>query len=128
MAKKKSRKGAADAPYNHRQMGPLRMDPGGVLRIGRSRVSLDLVIEQYENGMTPEEMVDIYDTLQLADVHEVIAYYLRHEDEVRAYLQNRAAEAEALRTKIETELPRITRQQLLARRRAREKHHAPPGQ
>ena len=79
------------------------MDEGGAVRVGKSRISLDLVVEQYENGMTPEDMVRAYDTLVLADVHAVIAYYLRHRDEVRAYLKRREEEAEALRAKIEAE-------------------------
>ncbi len=107
---------------------PLREDEGGVVRIGKSRVSLDLVVEQYENGMTSEEMVRAYDTLVLADVHAAIAYYLRHRDEVRAYLKRRADEAEALRSSIEAERPRVAREELLARRRAREQEHASAGQ
>ncbi len=87
----------------HADHPPLRVDEGGVVRVGRGRISLDLVVEQYENGMTPENMVRAYDTLMLADVHAVIAYYLRHSDEVRAYLKRRAEEAEALRVKIEAE-------------------------
>ena len=31
------------------------MDEGGAVRVGKSRISLDLVVEQYENGMTPED-------------------------------------------------------------------------
>ena len=107
---------------------PLRVDEGGAVRVGKSRISLDLVVEQYENGMTPEDMVRAYDTLVLADVHAVIAYYLRHRDEVRAYLKRRAEEAEALRAKIEAERPRVSREELLARRSAREKADAPTGQ
>jgi putative addiction module component (TIGR02574 family) len=80
---------------------PLRMDEGGVVRVGKSRISLDLVVDQYENGMTPEDMVRAYDTLVLADAYAVIAYYLRHPDEVRAYRKRREEEAEALRAKIE---------------------------
>jgi uncharacterized protein (DUF433 family) len=95
---------------------PLRQDEGGVIRVGNTRVSLDLIVEQYENGMTPEEMVRAYDTLVLADVHAVIAYYLRHQAEVQAYLQRRAEEAAALRAKIEAERPRVSRDELLARR------------
>jgi uncharacterized protein (DUF433 family) len=106
---------------------PLRVDTGGAVRIGKTRISLDLVVEQYENGRTPEGMVHAYDTLVLADVYTVIAYYLRHRDEVRAYLKRRAEEAEALRAKIETERPRISREVLLVRR-AREKADAPAGQ
>ncbi len=82
---------------------PLRTDEGGAVRVGTTRISLDLVIEQYENGMTPEDIVRAYDTLLLADVHAVIAYYLRHRDEVRAYLRRRNEEAEAQRAKIEAE-------------------------
>ena len=107
---------------------PLRVDEGGAVRVGQSRVSLDLVVEQYENGMAPEDMVRVYDTLVLADVHAVIAYYLRHHDEVRAYLKRRAEEAEALRLKIEAERPRVSREELLARRAAKETANAPTGQ
>jgi uncharacterized protein (DUF433 family) len=107
---------------------PLRVEQGGVVRVGKSRISLDLVVEQYESGVTPEDMVRAYDTLVLADVHAVIAYYLRHKDEVRAYLKRREVEAEALRAKIEAERPRVTREELLARRSAAEKDHAPAGQ
>src|SRR6185437_6957904 len=107
---------------------PLRVEDGGVVRVGKGRVSLDLIVEQYENGMTPEDMVRAYDTLELADVFATLAYYLRHRDEVRSYRKRRAEEAEALRTKIESEHPRISREELLARRRAREKVDAPAGQ
>jgi uncharacterized protein (DUF433 family) len=111
----------ADAP-------PLRVDEGGVIRVGKSRISLDPVVEQYENGTTPEEIVRAYDTLLLADVYSVIAYYLRRRDEVRAYLKRRGEEAEALRAKIEAERPGVGREELLARRSARVKDHAPTSQ
>ena len=112
----------------HADLPPLRLDEGGAIRVGKTRISLDLVVEQYENGMTPEDMVRAYDTLDLADVHAVIAYYLRHRDEVRAYLKRRKDEADALRAKIEAERPRVTRDELLARFSAKEKADAPTGQ
>jgi uncharacterized protein (DUF433 family) len=120
--------GVAEALPLNAERPPLRVDSGGVVRVGNSRISLDLVVEQYENGMTPEDLVRAYDTLALADVHAVIAYYLRHRDEVRAYLKRRAEEAEALRAKIEAERPRVSREELLARRSAREEDHASAGQ
>lgn len=95
---------------------PLRVDEGGAVRVGKSRVSLDLVVEQYENGMKPEDLVRAYDTLVLAEVYGVIGYYLSHRDEVRGYLRRRAEEADALRARIEAERPRVTRAELLARR------------
>lgn len=112
----------------HADLPPLRVDEGDAVRVGKSRVSLDLVVEQYENGMTPEDMVRAYDALELADVYGVLGYYLRHREEVRSYLKRRAEEAEGLRVKIESERPRVSREELLARRSAREKADAPTGQ
>ena len=105
--------------------GLLRLDEGGVVRVGKSRISLDLIVEQHENGLAPEDMVRVYDTLVLADVYAVIAYYLQYRDEVRTYLKRRAEESETLRAKIEAERPRVTREELLARRLAGETDHAP---
>ena len=118
---------AAPLPL-HAAPPPLRLDAGGVVRVGTSRISLDLIVEQYENGMTPEDMVRAYDTLVLADVYAVIAYYLRHRDEVRDYLKRRGDEADTLRGRIEAERPRVTREELLTRGGVPEKHNAPVGQ
>ncbi len=110
------------------ELPPLRADEGGAIRVGKSRVGLDLIVAQYENGMTPEDLVRGYDSLELADVYAVIAYYLRHRDEVRAYLKQREGEAKTLQATIEGERPRITRDELLARRSATETANAPAGQ
>jgi len=106
---------------------PLRVDEGGAVRVGDSRVSLDVLVEQYDNGMTPEDMVRAYESLVLADVHAVIAFYLRHRDEVQAYIQRRSDEAATLRASLESTRPRMTRETLLKRRHTLEKGDAPPG-
>lgn len=111
----------------HADPSPLRVDDGGVIRVGNSRISLDLLVEQYEHGMTPENIAQAYDTLVLADVYAVIGYYLRHREEVRGYLKRRKEEADALQGKIEGECPPVSRQELLARYSAREKANAPIG-
>lgn len=100
----------------HADNPPLRVDESGTVRVGIGRITLDLIVEQFENGMTPEGMVQAYDTLVLADVYAVIAYYLQHRDEVREYVRRRKEEAETLRAKIEAERPRISKEKLLARR------------
>lgn len=82
---------------------PLTMTLEGVLRVGKTRVTLDTVIYTYREGATPEEIVLRYDTLELADVHAVIAYYLRHETEVNAYLEASEKQAEAIRAEIESQ-------------------------
>ena len=105
---------------------PLRADEGGALRVGDSRVTLDTVIHEYENGAEPEGIVDAYSTLRLADVYAVIAYYLGHKEEVTDYLRTRQAEAAELRREIESRQPgrNELRAKLLARRDRQAQGHA----
>lgn len=81
---------------------PLREDGRGGFRVGDSRVPLDVVLDEYENGSDAESIVNAYPTLRLADVYAVIAYYLRHQDEVKAYLRERETQAAELRREIES--------------------------
>ena len=55
---------------------PLHQDPSGALRIGNSRVLLELVIHAFEDGATPETIAQQYPTATLSDIYSVIAYYL----------------------------------------------------
>jgi len=105
---------------------PLRADERGALRVGNSRVLLDTLVNEYDNGADPEGIVNAYPTLQLADVYAVIAYYLRHQDEVNDYLRKRQAEAAELRREIESRQPGRAelRAKLLARRDRQEQRHA----
>jgi uncharacterized protein (DUF433 family) len=107
---------------------PLRAHEGDTLRIGETRVSLDTLVFEYENGATPEEIVSAYPTLQLADVYAVIAWYLRHQDGIKEYLSKRQAKAAELRRQIEGRQPGRAelRAKLLARRDRQEQGHASP--
>src|SRR5438094_981822 len=96
---------------------PVRIDADGVARVGGTRVTLDTVIGAYQDGAAPEEIVLSYDSLELADVHAVIAYYLRNRQAVEAYLGRRQRDAEAVRRENEQRWPaRDIRERLLARR------------
>lgn len=79
---------------------PLYTEPDGSIRIGESRVLLDLVIGAHKAGATPEWIVSSYHGLELADVYTAIAYYLRHTETVDAYLARREKEAARLRREI----------------------------
>ena len=98
---------------------PLREDAAGALRVGDSRVLLELVIRAFQDGATPETIVQRYSTLALPDVYSVIAYYLRHRTEVEAYLARREQEAEEVRQRIESQQGDLSqiRARLLAQRR-----------
>ena len=77
------------------QTVPLVTDQGGVVRVGNSRVSLDTLLAIYEQGASAEEILLRLPTLQLSDIHAVLAYYLNHQAEVHAYLRLRQQEEEA---------------------------------
>jgi uncharacterized protein (DUF433 family) len=79
---------------------PLRVDDTGAIRVGQSRVTLDVLLQYWRMGMKPEEIARGLDTLTLADVHGALAYYFRHQAEMDTYLRQREEEAEQLRQQI----------------------------
>jgi uncharacterized protein (DUF433 family) len=85
---------------------PLRQDETGAIRVGQTRVLLELVLHAFQDGATPESIVQCYDTLRLADVYAVISYYLTHREEIDEYLRRREKEAQELQKRIEAAQPR----------------------
>lgn len=96
---------------------PLRTDEWGAIRIGKTRVLLELVIHAYFLGETPEGIVDSYPSLTTAEVYAVIGYYLANRDEIDRYVRHRdqqvdqtlremaanlTPESRALRTRLRT--------------------------
>ncbi len=80
---------------------PLRPETSGALRVGNSRVLMELVIHAFQDGATPETIVHRYPTTTLADVYAVIAYYLRHRAEIEGYLAERERLAGEVRRRVE---------------------------
>ena len=99
---------------------PLYVDADGeTVRVGRSRVTLDVLLEAFALDESPETIASEFDTLDLADVYTVIGYYLRHRAVVDAYLEQRRQKADELRRQMEAKFPREgLRERLLARRAA----------
>jgi len=97
---------------------PLRLDDSGALRVGKSQVLLEIVIHAFQDGDTPEAIVQGYPTTTLSDVYSVIGYYLRHRDEVGEYLTDRERVAVEVRQRIEAHQGDLAdiRQRLLSRR------------
>jgi uncharacterized protein (DUF433 family) len=100
---------------------PLREDDAGAVRIGESRVLLELVVRAFQDGATPETIVQRYPTLALPDVYAVIAYYLRHRTEVEHYLATRERKAEEVSRRTRSHQGDLggIRARLLAHREAR---------
>ena len=84
---------------------PLRNDADGVLRVGNTRVTLDTVAAAFQDGMTPEGIVEQYPTLSLVVHYSVIGYMLNHAAELEAYLKIRLEKSEAVRRENESRFP-----------------------
>src|SRR5438046_1871628 len=80
---------------------PLRTDEHGRIRVGTSRVLLDLVIYAFQQGESPEGIVDSYPTLKLPDVYTVLAYYMQHRVEVDDYIHQADEAAAQIKREVE---------------------------
>ncbi len=100
---------------------PLTREESGVLRVTGTRIPLERVIECHLAGLTPEAIVEAFDTLRIADVYLIIGYYLDHKEEVDAYIQDCEEKAQEIQRRIEQEQPRRVglREELLARKESR---------
>jgi len=96
---------------------PLHEDEHGVIRVGRTRVSLESVVIAFDQGASAEEIVDRYPSLSLVLVYSTIAYVLANRKRVDAYLSQRQAHAAEVREEVEKRFPADgLRARLLARR------------
>lgn len=96
------------------------IETNGVFCVAGTRVTLDTVLECFLDGATPEEIVQRYPVLDLVTVYEVIAYYLRHRDQLDAYLANGRTRAEEIRSEVETRYDAVGIRERLLKRQANE--------
>ena len=95
----------------------MAIDADGVVRIGKTRVTLDTVVTVFKQGATPEEIVQQLPSLDLANVYAVVGFYLKHVEDVETYLQQRRQKAAEVRKQNEARFePHGLRDRLLARR------------
>jgi len=76
---------------------------------------LEVVISDYQQGSTPEEISSISTFSNFPTWYLVIGYYLQHQAEVDAYIRHVEQEGERIRAKWESEYPPLTKAELLAR-------------
>jgi uncharacterized protein (DUF433 family) len=96
---------------------PLRVEDSGQVRVGGTRVTLDVVVGQFKRGRSPKQIQRSFDTLKLADIYATVAYYLYNQGAVEAYLRERERIGEEIRRQTEARYPRAgLRERLLARR------------
>ena len=69
----------------------------GDIRLTGHRIGLFHVVKYYNEGYSPEMLVEQFPTLELALIHKVIAFYLENRVEVDAYVADYDAELEEQR-------------------------------
>ena len=83
------------------QTSPLIQEDDGTVHITGSRVTLDTLVGAFQKGASAEQIQDSFPSLSLRDIYGAIAYYLEHEAEVMAYLDERHRSGAVLRQSIE---------------------------
>lgn len=66
----------------------------GGLYVAGTRVSLDSVVIRFQEGASPEGIVQSFSTLKLSQVYGAIAYYLDNETTVKEYIAEGQRELE----------------------------------
>lgn len=101
------------------ELVPLIEDVDGVVRVGKTRVTLDTVVSAFQEGATAEQIAHQYPALDLADIYRVIGYYLHRRADIDAYLRERGLQGEGVRRENENRFdPQGVRDRLLSRRTA----------
>jgi len=83
------------------QTPPLVEDQDGTLRLLGSRIPLDTIVYEFNQGATAEQIQDSFPSLSLRSIYGAIAFYLEHQEAVEAYVHQREQEAADLRSKLE---------------------------
>jgi uncharacterized protein (DUF433 family) len=100
---------------------PLRTDEDGVIRVGKTRVTLMTIVQRYRAGDTPELIHEGFPSVPLVDIYSVIAYYLAHSEEIDAYIKQIIAEAQQMRHDHEANNPKVAESNARLRALLREK-------
>jgi uncharacterized protein (DUF433 family) len=79
---------------------PLTENEHGDIRVTGTRIGLEHVVEDYNDGASAEEITLRYNTLKLADVYAVIGYYLQNKAEVDTYIENQYRRADEIRERL----------------------------
>jgi uncharacterized protein (DUF433 family) len=95
---------------------PLVWDDAGRLMVTGTRVPLDSLVEAFKQGDAPEVIHENFDTVPLADVYAVLAYYLKHRRDVEDYLAEQERLGDEVQARMEATYPADTlRAKLMAR-------------
>jgi len=75
----------------------LTQDADGGIHVTGHRIGLQDLVYYYNEGYSPEALLDVFPTLSLAIIHKVIAFYLEDRANVDAFVAACEAEMERQR-------------------------------
>lgn len=90
----------------------------GTIRVGSSRVLLELVVHHFKHGATAEQIQHSLPSLTLREVYGAIYYYLEHTEEVEDYLVGQEGQAEEAEHAVRGDAIATSLQKRLEERRA----------
>lgn len=97
----------------------LKVWEDGTIRVGSSRVLLDLVVHHFKQGATAEQIQHSFPSLTLREVYGAIYYYLEHAEEVETYLADQERQAEEVERMVRSTQDTTSLQKRLEERRTR---------
>jgi uncharacterized protein (DUF433 family) len=78
---------------------------GGKACIAGHRIRvMDIVVMHERAGMSPDEIVDQFPSITLADVHAALAYYFDHRDEIEAEFRREREIADQMKSRFPSKL------------------------
>jgi uncharacterized protein (DUF433 family) len=88
----------------------------GGLYVAGTRVSLDSVVIRFQQGASPEKIVQSFPVLKLSQVYGAIAYYLENEKPISEYIAEGEREFERSRVPLSQTNPELFARLETARR------------
>ena len=87
------------------QTVPLERWADGTIRVGGTRLLIDIIVEAHNRGVCPEEIYQSFPSnyYAVADIYSVIAYYLSHKVAIDKHLAEMDKRSEEVWKKIETD-------------------------
>ena len=98
---------------------PLKAWEDGTIRVGSTRVLLDLVVHHFKQGAAAEQIQHSFPTLSLRDIYGALFYYLERTEEVETYLAGQERQGD----RIEQEFRNLQGASFLQRRLEERRAH-----
>lgn len=85
----------------HTDPAPFYVEENGAARVNGTRFPLEGILISWNGGESPESIVANFAPLDLEKVYSVLGYYLRHKEDLDAYLEEGERVGEELMRKID---------------------------